>query len=201
MIRRDSFVDFMTWCAVGGVLLFLVFAFATSPTAPTSPRRSTGDGPVNPGASEDAFEEHLFEGYVVTRVMDGDSMIAKRDQDTIEIRIAGIDCPEFGQPFFEQAKQLTEQKCLNRKVVVKRLDTDRYGRLVSIVHVGSVNLAEQLLRSGMAWHYKKYDASEQFAEFEQTSRESRIGLWMQEAPIPPWEYRATTRRQKSSGTP
>ncbi|TXH13577.1 MAG: hypothetical protein E6R03_11065 [Hyphomicrobiaceae bacterium] len=47
----------------------------------------------------------------------------------------------------------------------------------------------------MAWHYKKY-ANEQlpsdrvrYEESEKKAKESNLGLWKDDAPIPPWEWR------------
>ncbi len=199
MIRRDSFVDFMTWCAAGGIFLFLAYAYSTSSTSPGADSRD--DGPISVSEPPDGIVEHLFEGYVVIKVKDGDSLVAARGDDQIEIRLAGIDCPEFGQPFFEEAKRTTEQFCLNRPIIAKRLDTDRYGRLISTVVVESVDLAEHLLQNGMAWHFKKYDSSERLAILERTARETRTGLWSQPSPVAPWEHRDLTRRQENVRPP
>lgn len=54
---------------------------------------------------------------------------------------------------------------------------------------------------GLAWWYRKY-ASEQSAqdvaayEFsEQEAKAKRIGLWREDDPVPPWEWR-TAQREK-----
>ena len=199
MIRGDTFVDFITWCAAGGVFLFLAYAYSTSSTAPSNDSRTSD--PTSIQASADGFPEHLFDGYVVTTVKDGDSMVAKRGDNQIEIRVAGIDCPEYGQPFFAEAKRTTEQFCLNRPITAKRLDTDRYGRLIATVVVGSADLAEHLLAHGMAWHFKKYDSSERLANVERIARETQMGLWSHPNPVPPWEHRDVTRREENLRPP
>jgi endonuclease YncB( thermonuclease family) len=53
-----------------------------------------------------------------------------------------------------------------------------------------MDLAEQLLRSGFAWHYKKYNDSEYLARLEEEARRNRIGLWRDPNPVPPWDQRA-----------
>lgn len=88
---------------------------------------------------------------------------------------------------------------------------DRYGR-----HIGKVMVAEPScsarncpktldaglaqLTVGMAWWYRQY-AREQSAEdagayefSEQEARSRSVGLWRDPNPIPPWDWRHTSRR-------
>jgi endonuclease YncB( thermonuclease family) len=176
MIRRDSFLDFLTWGVVGALLAFLVYVYATSSAVPIADVDSS---------------EHLFDDYRVSRVVDGDSLYVQKDDVTLEIRLAGIDCPEFDQPFAKDAKQRVEQLCLGKLVTIKRLDTDRYGRIVCNVLVGELDLAEELLRSGLAWHFKKYDSSNHLAKLEEVARRGRLGIWADPHAVPPWEQRAS----------
>jgi hypothetical protein len=43
---------------------------------------------------------------------------------------------------------------------LEQRDTDRYGRIVGIVIVGSININENLLQTGLAWHYKHFDKTQ-----------------------------------------
>ncbi len=45
----------------------------------------------------------------IDRVKDGDSLVAVHGKHEAEIRIQGIDCPETGQAFGDEAKQTTSQ--------------------------------------------------------------------------------------------
>ena len=57
----------------------------------------------------------------------------------------------------------------------------------------------ELLRRGLAWHYKTYEreqpASERhaYAQAERQARADRQGLWSDEQPIAPWDYRKGRR--------
>jgi hypothetical protein len=47
----------------------------------------------------------------------------------------------------------------------------------------------------MAWVYKKYCKIPSYFALEKTARQNRIGLWEDENPIPPWEYRKRERER------
>ena len=60
--------------------------------------------------------------------------------ETLSIRIYGVDCPELSkrknqasQPFAEQAKQFTTDYCLHQIVKITLLRKDQYGRAVAAV--------------------------------------------------------------------
>ena len=38
-------------------------------------------------------------------------------------------------------------------------DTDRYGRTIAFIFVGSTDLNKELLKAGLAWHYKQYSSA------------------------------------------
>jgi hypothetical protein len=51
------------------------------------------------------------------------------------------------------------------------------------------------VKNGFALQYKQYSQSAELARLEQQARESKLGLWLDASPTPPWEY----RREKKSG--
>ena len=75
---------------------------------------------------------YSWQGYVV-KVLDGDSLRVKRGREIIEIRLYGIDCPEWGQDYGNRAKRYTKAKMYKRTVNVEPRDVDRYGRIVALV--------------------------------------------------------------------
>ena len=81
---------------------------------------------------------------------------------------------------------------LGATVEVESVTTDRYGRTVAIVWSGEGNINEQMVGSGYAWVYSKYcdrDFCSHWNDLEDKARSSRIGLWQESNPIPPWEWR------------
>ena len=51
------------------------------------------------------------------------------------------------------------------------------------------DVSAEMLKVGMAWHYKQYSKDEEYAELENTARQQKIGLWADKNPVVPWEYR------------
>ena len=109
----------------------------------------------------------------------------------------GIDCPEKNQANGKKAKQFTADKVFGKIVDVDVKDTDRYGRLVGIVHCELFSLNEELLKNGYAWHYKQYSKDsfyrKVFEDEEAEARRKKVGLWAESNPQPPWEYRKDKR--------
>ena len=80
-----------------------------------------------------------------------------------------------------------------RVVAVDVRDVDRYGRLVGRVVYEGQDLSLALIRQGLAWHYKEYSSDQLLADAEDQARASRLGIWSQPDPIPPWEFRRAGR--------
>ena len=140
-----------------------------------------------------------FTGKVVG-VADGDTVTVLRDEKTpVKIRLQAVDCPEKAQPFGQKAKQFTSEMVFGKVVTVRVATRDRYGRTVAWVAVGVKSLNEELLRAGMAWHYRQYDKSEKLAKLEQEARAAKRGLWADPNPTPPWEWRHGKKGQGKTG--
>ena len=127
----------------------------------------------------------------VTRVKDGDTLVARLDGGrTITVRLWGIDTPEHDQPWGKAATEALGALAKN-PLSLTCSSKDRSGRWVCRIHnkLGAdINLA--LVEQGHAWWYQQYAKKAmdlRSAEFE--AREQRIGLWHAENPIPPWEWR------------
>ena len=87
-------------------------------------------------------------------------MVAVKDGDTIDVlyggravpvRLHGIDAPEIGQPFDNNAKRAASRHAFDRVARVRVTDVDRYGRLVGEVTVAGGELNQMLVRDGLAW--------------------------------------------------
>jgi endonuclease YncB( thermonuclease family) len=52
---------------------------------------------------------------------------------------------------------------------------------------------EQVKR-GMAWVYDKYVRDRSFYAIQDKARASKVGLWADDNPVKPWEYRRANRK-------
>jgi micrococcal nuclease len=130
----------------------------------------------------------------VVQVKDGDSMVLRTGRDNVGVRTFGVDCPERGMPFSARAKSFTAGLIGNRDVTVVVHDVDRYGRVVGDVKLDDGrSLGRELLREGLAWHYRRYANDPGFEQLESEARAAKRGLWSEPNPIPPWKFRADRR--------
>ena len=54
----------------------------------------------------------------------------------------------------------------------------------------------RMVQDGLAWHFKAFDNTKEFAQAEIEAREKKIGLWKDANPIPPWEFRKSKKDGK-----
>jgi endonuclease YncB( thermonuclease family) len=136
-----------------------------------------------------------LEGEVI-EVFDGDTILVLSDGQQIKVRLYCIDAPELLQPYGRTAKEFLSRILLGKKVKVKERGIDQYGRVLGEVFLdGEISINEELVKNGMAWVYKKYCKIPSYFALEKTARQNRIGLWEDENPIPPWEYRKKERER------
>ncbi len=130
----------------------------------------------------------------VLKVIDGDSLVVEYQGQSLEIRLAEIDTPEYDQRFGSEAKAYTRLHALDRVVSVEVRAIDAYKRRVSLITLpdGS-SLNRSLLRAGLAWWYRYYSDDESLGRLEREAREARRGLWIDPDPVPPWIHRRNRR--------
>jgi micrococcal nuclease len=140
-------------------------------------------------------EASEFSGRVVA-ILDGDTIEVLRNRTTERIRLAGIDCPEKKQPFGQRAKQATSALSFGQHVIVLTAGKDRYGRTLGTVELADgTNLNYELVHQGWCWWYWKYAPEDIFlAILEAGARDAKKGLWVDPAPVPPWEWRKRGKR-------
>jgi endonuclease YncB( thermonuclease family) len=122
-------------------------------------------------------------------VSDGDTITVLNGRTQVRIRLEGIDAPESHQDFGQKAKQLTSSLAFGKTVTINAVTTDRYGRTVARVIAGGKDVSLELVKAGLAWHYKKYSSDPVLAQAEQEARAAKKGLWSMPNPTPPWDYR------------
>lgn len=134
----------------------------------------------------------------VVGIADGDTFtLLTSDKKQVKVRLHGIDCPERSQAFGQVARQKLSDLIFNQQVRVVQKDVDRYQRTVGIVYTSDGRcINEELLREGLAWHYREYDKNPEWDALEAEARQQRIGLWSQANPVKPSEYRKSKRKPK-----
>lgn len=142
-----------------------------------------------------------YEGVVV-KVKDGDTItLIDSDERSHEVRLAGIDAPEKKQAFGQRSKQSLSDLAYMQKATVHFDKKDRYGREVGKILVNGSDLNLEQIKRGMAWVYRQYqrELSKEdrmlYDHAEGAAKLSRLGLWADAAPSPPWDFRRAKRSE------
>ena len=132
----------------------------------------------------------------VVGVLDGDTItVLTALNRQYKIRLSGIDAPESGQAFGQNAKKALSDCAFGKQVSIDGDKLDRYGRTIGRVMVGQVDCNICQVELGLAWHYKKYAGerpvaeSKSYAVAEDLARAAKRGLWADPHAIPPWDCR------------
>ena len=134
----------------------------------------------------------------VIGISDGDTMEVLFRDKPIKIRLAHIDAPEKRgtQPFGNNSKKALSDLCFAKIVTVQSEKYDRYKRLISVIITDkNKNVNKEMLRLGMAWHYKKYSNNAEYAQLENLARKNRVGLWQDQNAIAPWLWRENKKKK------
>lgn len=142
-------------------------------------------------AGKKPVDRETVTGGKVVGVHDGDTVTVYRGSGPqVKVRLDGIDAPELGQPFGKVSRDALAGLVFGKEVTLHGHGQDRYGRTLAGVSVGKVNVCLSMVRSGMAWHFKRYSKDAGLAAAENAARAAKVGLWADPAPVPPWTWRA-----------
>ena len=102
----------------------------------------------------DSFLERTFvQGEIVTveRVVDGDTVIANNQS----VRLLGMNTPERGEKYYEEAKVFLEELVLNKTVELRfgKEKYDRYNRILGYLFLGGKNINLEIVKEGYANFY------------------------------------------------
>ena len=124
------------------------------------------------------------------KLSDGRGLYLLVKPNGTKVRLHGIDTPERGQPYGTQATRNLD-KLIGRTVFVVERDTDRYGRLVGTLYTPEgVNVNLEMVCNGSAWWYSRYAKNNRaMASCQDEAKEAGLGLWADDDPTPPWEWR------------
>tara|TARA_B110000037_G_scaffold213385_1_gene267811 strand:+ start:195 stop:650 length:456 start_codon:yes stop_codon:yes gene_type:complete len=133
---------------------------------------------------------------VISRVIDADTVVLKSDQGiNYKIRLLGIDAPEINQVYGKEATIYLSNKVLGKNLRVLGENKDRYHRLLGKLILNDNDINLDLVKNGMAWHYKFYKKSQEkkdqllYSNAEIYAKVNNLGLWAKKMPMPPWQWR------------
>lgn len=128
--------------------------------------------------------------FVVTRVVDGDTIVVTVPGSTEKVRLIGVDTPETVDPrkpvqcFGKQASDFLKSLLTGKSVRLERDptqdDRDKYGRLLRYVYLDDTLVNELIISRGYGHEYTyriPYLHQYEFKKEEYMARQEKMGLW------------------------
>ncbi len=117
----------------------------------------------------------------VKRVIDGDTLELDKGQI---VRLVGINAPNNGEPFEEEATEYTKKLVEGKKARLEYdvYKSDRFGRILAYIILDNKNLSIELVRKGLAKvvFYEKRKPliyQQQLLDAEKEAKTKKLGLW------------------------
>ncbi len=169
-------------------------AFGQEPAAKEKQSNTATEPPVTePPVTEPPAKEESIEGNV-TKVIDGDSIKVRTSEGMeYEVQLEGTDAPELKQPFGKESAEALQKMLGTSKVKVTWQKKDNFERPLAQVYVEDKHINSEMIRTGNAWHFKRYNQSKKLADLEIEAKKEKLGLWGTDNPQAPWDYRKENR--------
>jgi micrococcal nuclease len=129
---------------------------------------------------ETILETQLEGPFIVTNVVDGDTVDLN---NTERIRLSGINTPETGECYYQEAKDKLKELVLNKEVFLEKDISNKgnYGRLLRYIHIEKEIANDILVIEGYAKVYDKYKSDtkrySQLKKLEALAIQNNLGVW------------------------
>jgi len=125
----------------------------------------------------------------VVAISSGDTVKVLKAGEVITVRLEGIDAPNKGQAYSQEARAFSEALVFGKVITVLPSYENAQGQTVGkIILPDGRSLNQELIKSGLAWWHLRSSRDPVLAALERASRKKRLGLWRDSMPLPPWEY-------------
>ena len=118
----------------------------------------------------------------------------------IRLRVNGIDAPERGQPFGNNAKQYLSDTIGGKMVRLRGYGLDQYSRSITDIYLPGepeLFINRELVKRGLAWHYVEYAPKRvDLRDAEALARRAGIGLWSDPRHVAPWDWRDLSKDER-----
>ena len=164
-----------------------------SPTRSFPNETTASRPPAEPQVPPEVATKNTFK---VVGIVDGDTIDILVNRSPLRLRLNGIDTPEKGQPFGNNAKDDLSQLIGGKQVRYAVRDSDRYGRSIADVYLGDLYVNQWLVQQGLAWHYVAYSNDPALDAAEAEAKAAKRGLWSDPRRVPPWNWRNLSKLER-----
>jgi micrococcal nuclease len=106
---------------------------------------------------------NMRESVHVDRVIDGDTI----ESNKTSIRLLGINSPERGEQYYDEAKEFLEELILNETVNLQygKERYDKYDRILAYIYINRENINLRVVEEGFANYYFPKGKDQHYQEF------------------------------------
>lgn len=141
-----------------------------------------------------SFSQQQFGGKV-TGVLDGKTLVIQTENGWITVEMPFIEVPEPEQPLHTTVRNHLEKLVVGKYVEFKPQGFSP-GKTVGHVYLGEVDIAQQMVRDGAAWHIEDELSGQNTLELaaykynQEQARKEKLGVWSIDNLKPAWQFRA-----------
>ncbi len=121
---------------------------------------------------------------LVTAVRDGDTLDMEQDGTMLEVRLMGINAPESGECYFDQATEHLRRIVVGRWVGLEEAGIDQFGRALAYLWSNGAPVNLELVADGAAIATTPVEGDPHGADLiaaEEGAFAARIGMWSADA--------------------
>ena len=149
-----------------------------------------------------AFSQMSSQGEVVD-IVDGRTVVVLIPTGKVKVELQYIDVPASGQPMHDMVREHL-RRMLVGKLVNFRPRTFSAGRSIGRLMLDSVDVSQQLLRDGAAWHVPQQASGQEQQEFDEyaameaAAKSDKLGVWSIPGIRPAWEFKQAAAAANAS---
>ncbi len=194
-LRRNLGALAVVAMGIFAILISLTHSPVPVPRAEEPVASTTAD--IVPAPAQPTRLAPEYEWHRVVRAVDGDTLVIEIGGELVTIRLIGLDTPEtvdprkavqcFGIEASEKMKQLVEAGLVRIESDPSQGARDKYGRLLVYAYVPADSRGEDIMLNlhmiaegyGHEYTYNlPYTYQTEFQKAEQSAREKKKGLWV-----------------------
>jgi endonuclease YncB( thermonuclease family) len=147
---------------------------------------------------------------MVTNIISGDNITVNSEGTQINVQLYGMEAPAMpqinkthswlrkpGQPYAREAFISLANKILHQQVklgIVQIVSSPQppYLQAIATVRMDGRNINLEMVAEGMGWASRAFPDQPYAAEYAHAqghARARKLGLWAQNNPLPPWEFK------------
>lgn len=142
-------------------------------------------------------------GGQVVDVIDGKTVLVAISSGQVKVELQYIDVPDQGQELHDTVKDHLRTLLIGKSIVYRPKSIVK-DYAIGQVTVRDIDMSQQMLRDGAAWHMPRESSGQDKTEFdvysslEAAAKKDNLGVWSIAGLKPAWEFRAEIQKNEQA---